>query len=42
MQNGNAKERNGEGLEDRLLDFTARVGKMVNAIPDTRLGRPII
>ena len=41
MQNGNAKDRNGEGLEDRLLDFAARVGKMVDAIPDTRLGRQI-
>ena len=41
MQNGNAKDRNGEGLEDRLLDFAARVGKMVDAIPDTRLGRHI-
>ena len=32
----------GKGLEDRLLDFAARVGKMVDAIPDTRLGRHII
>ena len=42
MQNGNAKDRNGEGLEVRLLDFAARVGKMVDAIPDTRLGRHIV
>ena len=36
MQNGNAKDRNGEGLKDRLLDFAARVGKMVDAIPGDR------
>ncbi len=28
-------------LEDRLIDFAARVGKVVNALPDTRLGRHV-
>ena len=34
-------DRRGIDLEDRLLDFAARVGKVVNALPDTRLGRHI-
>jgi four helix bundle protein len=34
-------ERRGDELEDRLLDFAARVGKVVDALPDTRLGRHI-
>ena len=33
--------RKGEELEERLLDFAARVGKVVDALPDTRLGRHI-
>ena len=33
--------RKGEDLEDRLPDFAARVGKIVDALPDTRLGRHI-
>jgi four helix bundle protein len=45
MQNVNAKNgrpvRKGEELEDRLLDFAARVGKVVDALPDTRMGRHI-
>ncbi len=32
-------DQRGEDLEDRLLDFAARVGKLVDALPDTRLGR---
>jgi four helix bundle protein len=28
-------------LADRLLDFAARIGKVVNALPPTRLGRHI-
>lgn len=28
-------------LSDRLLDFAARVGKTVDALPDTRMGRHI-
>ena len=34
-------ERKGEELEERLLDFAARVGKVVDALPNTRLGRHI-
>lgn len=34
-------ERRGEDLEDRLLDFAARAGKVVDALPDSRLGRHI-
>ena len=30
-----------EELSDRLLDFAVRVGKVVDALPDTRLGRHI-
>ena len=38
---GMAMTRRGEELEDRLLDFAARVGKVVDALPKTRLGRHI-
>ena len=44
MQNEKGKrqsERRGEELEERLLDFAARVGKVVDALPDTRLARHI-
>ena len=34
-------DRRDEDLEDRLLDFAARIGKLVDALPDTRLGRHI-
>ena len=30
-----------EELEDRLITFAARVGKVVDALPDTRMGRHI-
>jgi four helix bundle protein len=30
-----------EELSDRLLDFAARTGKVIDAIPETRLGRHI-
>ena len=33
--------RRGEDLEDRLLDLAAHVGKVVDAMPDTRLARHI-
>jgi four helix bundle protein len=33
--------RKGEDLEERLLGFAARVGKVVDALPGTRLGRHI-
>lgn len=32
---------NSDALEERLLDFSARVGKVVDSLPDTRLGRHI-
>jgi len=30
-----------EELSDRLLDFAARTGKVIDALPETRLGRHI-
>lgn len=33
--------RRGEDLAERLLDFAARVGKVVDALPESRLGRHI-
>jgi four helix bundle protein len=30
-----------EDLEERLIDFAARVGKMADSLPDTRLGRHV-
>ena len=38
---GDRLERKGEELEERFLDFAARVGKVVDALPNTRLGRHI-
>ena len=38
MQN---ERRKGEDIEERLLEFAVRVGKAVDALPDTRLGRHI-
>src|SRR5690349_8411413 len=34
-------EPNRADLEERLLDFSVRVGKVVDALPDTRMGRHI-
>ena len=34
-------ERKGAELEGRLLEFAACIGKVVDALPDTRLGRHI-
>jgi four helix bundle protein len=34
-------ERRGDELQERLLRFAARVGKLVDALPDTRLGRHV-
>jgi four helix bundle protein len=31
----------GDELAERLLDFAVRVGKVVNALPNTRLGRHV-
>jgi len=33
--------RTPEGLSDRLWNFAARVGKVVDALPDTRMGRHV-
>jgi len=33
--------RHGDDLEDRLLEFAARVGKVVDALPKSRLGSHI-
>ena len=30
-----------EELADRLINFAARIGKVVNALPDTRMGRHV-
>jgi four helix bundle protein len=38
--NGDSKSRS-ELLADRLLDFAARIGKVVDALPETRLGRHV-
>ncbi|HEY4259431.1 MAG TPA: four helix bundle protein [Schlesneria sp.] len=32
---------NSDALEERLLEFSARVGRVVDALPDTRLSRHI-
>jgi four helix bundle protein len=39
-ENGEAR-RKGEELEERLLEFAARVGRVVDALPGTRLGRHV-
>ncbi|MCY2977065.1 MAG: four helix bundle protein [Planctomycetota bacterium] len=42
MQNeGRGLERKGADIEERLLDFAVRIGKAIDALPDTRLGRHI-
>jgi four helix bundle protein len=42
MQNGGQEmERKGADIEERMLDFAVRVGKAIDALPDTRLGRHI-
>src|SRR3954470_16712015 len=45
MKTANSKSQNGssdaDAMEERLLDFAARVGKVVDALPDTRLGRHV-
>jgi four helix bundle protein len=33
--------RTGDDLLERLLEFAARIGKVVDALPDTRLGRHV-
>lgn len=42
MQNEDGRSRrNGEDIEERLLEFAVRVGKAVDALPNSRLGRHI-
>lgn len=42
MQNERQRpSRNGADIEERLLEFAVRVGKAIDALPDTRLGRHI-
>jgi four helix bundle protein len=43
MKNAKGHSTNGElrDIDDRLLEFSARVGKVVDALPDTRLGRHV-
>ena len=41
MQNGSIRMRTGDELADRLLNFAARVGRVVDGLPSTRLGRHI-
>ena len=41
MNDGKPKSRTGDDLAERLLDFAARVGKVVDALPESRLGRHI-
>ena len=44
MQNGkneNRVRRAGDDIAERLLESAARIGKVVDAIPDSRLGRHI-
>jgi four helix bundle protein len=33
--------RRGDDLLERLLDFAARIGKVVDALPETRMGRHV-
>jgi four helix bundle protein len=33
--------RRGDELAERLIDFAARIGKVVDALPDTRMGRHV-
>ena len=40
-RSGNNAEMSPEILSERLLEFAARVGKVVDALPETRLGNHI-
>jgi len=33
--------RRGEDLSERILDFAARIGRLVDALPETRMGRHV-
>ncbi|MBU6239221.1 MAG: hypothetical protein KGQ51_15480 [Planctomycetes bacterium] len=42
MENGGkGGERKGADIEERLLDFAVRIGKVIDSLPETRLGRHI-
>lgn len=41
QKEGTEFERRGADIEERLLEFAVRVGKAIEALPDTRLGRHI-
>ena len=42
LEIGNIRMQNkGSDIEERMLDFTSRIGKVVDALPETRLGRQI-
>lgn len=42
MQNeARGLERKGADIEERLLEFAVRIGKAIDTLPDTRLGRHI-
>jgi four helix bundle protein len=44
MQNDKPAEsarRRGDDISDRLLDFAARVGRLVDGLPESRLGRHV-
>ena len=41
MGTANPGRRTGEDLAERLLDFAARVGKVVDALPQSRLGKHV-
>ena len=42
MQSSSASKRaEWDALEERLLDFAARIGVVVDALPDTRMGRHV-
>ena len=38
---GKDMTRRGDDLSERVLDFAARIGKVVDALPDTRMGRHV-
>ena len=35
------RKRKGEDIEERTIDFAARIGRVLDALPETRLGRHI-
>jgi len=41
QKEGRESERKGADIEERLLEFAVRVGKAIDALPNTRLGRHI-